>query len=136
LQYADDTLLFSSRDTSAVRNLKYVLMLFEQVSRMRIKFHKSEFIPLNVDDSKVHEISHILNFPIGSLPFKDLGVPLHFEKLKMEDLQPGVDKLIKRIADWRGKLIAYSSRLELIKSCLAIILVYLLSFIKFPKWAI
>jgi hypothetical protein len=33
-------------------------------------------------------------------------------------------------------LLAYSSRLELIRSCLASIPVYLLSFIKFPKWAI
>jgi hypothetical protein len=36
----------------------------------------------------------------------------------------------------RGRLLAYSSRLELIKSCLASVPVYLLSFIKFPKWDI
>jgi hypothetical protein len=93
-------------------------MLFEQVSGMRINFHKSECIPLNVEDSIVHEITHILNCPVGSLPFRYLGVPLHFEKLKREDLQPIIDKSIKRIAGWRGKLLAYSSRLELIKSCL------------------
>jgi hypothetical protein len=47
-----------------------------------------------------------------------------------------VDKLLKRCAGWRGKLLAYSSRLTLIKTCLASIPVYLLSFIKFPKWAV
>jgi hypothetical protein len=31
-------------------------------------------------------ISHILNCPVGGLPFKYLGVPIHFEKLKREDL--------------------------------------------------
>jgi hypothetical protein len=35
-----------------------------------------------------------------------------------------------------GKLLAYSSRLTFIKSCFASIPVYLLSFIKFPKWTI
>jgi hypothetical protein len=35
-----------------------------------------------------------------------------------------VDKLVKRIAEWRGKLLAYSSRLTLIKSCLASVHVF------------
>jgi hypothetical protein len=47
-----------------------------------------------------------------------------------------IDKLLKRVAGWKGRLLAYSSRLELIKTCLTSIPVYLLSFIKFPKWAI
>jgi hypothetical protein len=111
-------------------------MLFEQASGMRINFHKSEIIPLNLDNNLVHEISHVLNCPVGNLPLKYLGVPLHFDKLKREDLQPMIDKMIKRAAGWRGKLLAYSSRLVLIKACLASIHVYLMSFIKLPKWAI
>jgi hypothetical protein len=82
LQNADDTLLFSSCDISAIRNLKCVLMLFEQVSRMRINFHKSQIIPLNLDDNLVHEISLVLNCLVGNFPLKYLGVPLHFHKLK------------------------------------------------------
>jgi hypothetical protein len=93
-------------------------------------------IPLNLDEVIVHEISHILACPVGVLPFRYLGVPLHFEWLKREDLQPILDKLIKRCARWRGRLLACSSKLVLIKSCLVSIPVYLLSFIKFSKWAI
>jgi hypothetical protein len=136
LKYADDTLLFSSCGDREIRNLKIVLMLFEQVSGMRINFNKSECIPLNLDASQIHEVAHVLNYPIGSLPFKYLGVPTHFEKLEREDLQPIIDKLIKRVDGWRGRLLAYSSRLVLIKTCLASIPVYLLSFIKFPKWVV
>ena len=47
-----------------------------------------------------------------------------------------VDKVIKRIAGWRGKLLSYGDILTLIKSCLASIPIYLMSIIKFPKWAI
>jgi hypothetical protein len=136
LQYAVDTLLFSSCELEAIRNLKGVLMLFEQVSGMKVNFHKSEMIPLNLDDNRIHELAHVLNCPVGSLPFKYLGVPLHYKKLKREDVQPLADKLMKRMAGWRGKMLAYSSRLVLIRSCLASVPVYLLSFIKFPKWAI
>jgi hypothetical protein len=133
LQYADDILLFSSCGSSEIRNLKIVSMLFEKVSGMRINFNKSECIPINLEADQIHEIAHILYCPMGSLPFRYLGVPMHYEKLNREDLQLVLDKLIKRIAGWRGRLLAYSKRLVLIKTCLASIPVYLLSFMKFPK---
>jgi hypothetical protein len=102
---------------------------------MRINFNKSEFIPMHLEEEQVHDVLHMLNCSQGSLPFKYPGVPLHVERLKMDDIPPLVDKLIKKVAGWRGRLLAYSSRLTLIKSCLATIPVYL-SFIKFPKWTI
>jgi hypothetical protein len=50
LQYVDDTLLFSSCNLYAIRNLNCVLMLFECISGMKINFHKSEFVPMNLGD--------------------------------------------------------------------------------------
>jgi hypothetical protein len=136
LQYADDTLLFSSCDQSHIKNLNVILSLFEMVSGMRINFHKSEVIPLNLDEVSSDAIAHVLSFPVGSLPFKYLGVPLHFDRLKRADLQPLMDKLLKRIVGWRGRLLAYSSGLVLVKTCLSSVPICLLSFIKFPKCAI
>lgn len=40
------------------------------------------------------------------------------------------------MAGWRGKLLCLAARALLTRTCLASIPVYLLSFIKFPKWAI
>jgi hypothetical protein len=65
-----------------------------------------------------------------------LGVPLHSEKLKREDLEPIIDKILKRIVGWRGKLLSYAARVTLIRACLASIPIYLLYFFKFPKWAV
>jgi hypothetical protein len=73
---------------------------------------------------------------LGTFPFKYLGVPLHHEKLKKEDIQPVVDKTINRIPGWKGKLLSYSARLTFLKACLASIPIYLMSVIKFSKWAI
>jgi hypothetical protein len=86
LQYGDDTLLFSSCDKPALRNLKIVLMLFEKVSGMKINFIKGKFIPLNLERDQVHEVAHVMCCPIGTLPFKYLGIPIHFEKLKRKDM--------------------------------------------------
>jgi hypothetical protein len=33
---------------------------------------------------------------------KYLGVPLHHSKLRKEDLQPVIDKIVKRIAGWKA----------------------------------
>ena len=49
LQYADDTILFSSAETNHIVSLKHVIMWFEQISGMRVNLHKSELIPMNFD---------------------------------------------------------------------------------------
>jgi len=42
LQYADDTILFMDHDLEKARNLNLLLCAFEQVSGLKINFHKSE----------------------------------------------------------------------------------------------
>ena len=61
---------------------------------------------------------------------------MHFDKLSREDLQFLIDKILARIVGWRGKLLSYLGKIILIKTCLANIPLYLLSFLKFPKWAL
>jgi hypothetical protein len=111
-------------------------MWSEQISGMRINFHKSELVPLNLDMDEAHRFAHVISCPLGSFPIKYLGVPLHYDNISREDIQPLVDKISKTVAGWRGRLLSLAARAMLLKSCLASIPVYLLSFIKFPKWAI
>jgi hypothetical protein len=70
---------------------------------------------------------------VGAFPFKYIGVPLHYEKLKREDIQPIVDKVLNRIFGWKGKLLSYGARLILLKACLSSISIYLMSVIKSPN---
>ena len=42
LQYADDTIIFMEHDLVKARNMKLVLCLFEQLTWLKINFHKSE----------------------------------------------------------------------------------------------
>lgn len=96
LQYTDDTILFSKAEDSALRNLKCVLMWYEQISGMRINFHKSELVPLNLETDEAHRFAHVMSCPLGSFPIKYLGVPLHYDNLSREDIQPLVDKMLKK----------------------------------------
>jgi hypothetical protein len=136
MQYADDTLLFLKNDVSSAINLKWLLSCFEQMSGMRINFHKCDLIAINVDDESAQNVSQTLSCGLGKFPLKYLGVPLHYKKLRKEDLQPVVDKILKKAGGWRGRLLNHAAKLELVRSVLASIPLYLLSVIKFPKWAI
>jgi hypothetical protein len=91
---------------------------------------------MNLDELEANSLANIFGCPVGAFPIKYMWIPLHHKKLRREDLQPLVDKIIKRIVGWRGKLISYEGRLVLIETCPASILVYLMSFFKFSNWAL
>jgi hypothetical protein len=87
------------------------------MSGMRINYHKSELIPVNIENGDVvNRWAEIFGCPVGAFPVKYLGIPLHYTKLSREDLWPLVDKIIKRIAGWRGKLLSRAGRIILIKN--------------------
>jgi hypothetical protein len=136
LQYADDTLLFLDNNLEKANNLKWLLVCFEQMSGMKINYDKSDLLTIGLEEDEANCFAQIFCCKKSEFPIKYLGVPLHFTKLRKEDLQPVIDKIIKRIAGWRGRLLSYAGRLTLLKACLANIPIYLLSVIKFSRWAI
>jgi hypothetical protein len=44
-----------------------------------------------------------------------MGIPLHYDNLRREDVQPLIDKILQIIVGWRGKFLFYRARLTLIK---------------------
>ena len=136
LQYADDTLLFLENNLDKAQNFKWLLACYEKLSDMKINFDKSNVLMLGLDEERSIQYARLFCCKVDSFPFTYLGVPLHHSKLRRVDIQPVVDKVIKRIAGWKGKLLSYGGKLTLLKSCLASIPTYLMSIIKFPKWAI
>jgi hypothetical protein len=92
--------------------------------------------PINLYEEEIQEYAKVFCCKIGGFPFKYLGVPLHHDKLRREDIQLIVDTVIRRISGWVARLLSYAARLTLLKGCLASIPIYLMSVIKFPMWAI
>ncbi len=46
LQYADDTIIFLDHDLEHAKNMKAIMCVFEQLSGLKINFHKSGFFAL------------------------------------------------------------------------------------------
>lgn len=64
------------------------------------------------------ELAKSTDFPIGSLPFKYLGVPLSSKRLSGHDCDQLVDRMTSRIHSWQAKHLSYSARLQLVNSVL------------------
>jgi retron-type reverse transcriptase len=77
LQYADDTVIFMSHDVQKAVNMKFLLSTFEQVSGLKINFHKSEIFCFG--KTKDHEEFYLQLFGcvIGKYPFRYLGLPMN-----------------------------------------------------------
>jgi hypothetical protein len=108
------------------------MVCFEKLSRMKINFYNSDMTPINMEESEAQQFAKVFYCKVGSFPFNYLGIPLHYDKLKREDLQPVVSKVMNRIPRWRARLMSYSVRVTLLKACSA----NLMPVIKFTKWAL
>jgi hypothetical protein len=57
---------------------------------------------------EVTPVSYIYEYNIGWFPLKSMGIPLHYEKIRKEDIPPIIDKILKRISGWKRKLLPYA----------------------------
>jgi hypothetical protein len=114
LQYADDTILFMEHDLMKAVNMKLILSFFEQLSNLKINFHKSEIFCFGKAKGEEDNYRNIFGCEVGSLPFKYLGIPIHYRKLLNKELKPVEDRFVRKLASWLGKLLSYGDRLVLI----------------------
>jgi len=132
LQFAEDTLIIGYKSWLNVRSMQAVLLLFEQVSGLKVNFHKSMITGVNVSDSWLYEAAMVLNCRVGSLPFVYLGLPIGGDSRKLDFWRPILNNITSRLSNWNCKFLSFGGRLILLKSVLSSLPVYFLSFFKAP----
>ncbi|PNX54493.1 cysteine-rich receptor-like protein kinase, partial [Trifolium pratense] len=60
IQFADDTSLIRVKSWANVRALQAVLVLCESMSGLKVNFHKSMLVGVNIPDSWLHEVASAL----------------------------------------------------------------------------
>ncbi|MCH80227.1 cysteine-rich receptor-like protein kinase [Trifolium medium] len=133
LQFADDTLVIGKRSWANIFTVKAILQLFEIISGLKVNFHKSELIGINVDDSWLKDAASVLNCKVGSLPFYYLGLPIGADPRKIRTWEPVINSLRKRLLSWKNRALSMGGRLVLLKSVLTALPIYFLSFFKAPS---
>jgi len=75
LQYADDTIIFMEHNFEEAKNMKLLLTMFEQLSGLKINFHKSELFCFGEAKGVQQEYMNISGCNVGEAPFTYLEIP-------------------------------------------------------------
>ena len=75
LFYADHTILFFEYFVSNTGSLKWLLSCFELLSGMKINFHNSGLLTINLNGQDANLSAQIFCCKIGSFHLKYLGAP-------------------------------------------------------------
>ena len=70
---------------------------------------------------------------VGVFPFRYLGIPIHFRKLRNCDWKGVEDRVEKKLSSWKGKNMSVGGRLVLINSVLSSLPMFMLLFFRFLK---
>ena len=132
LQFADDTLIIGEKRWLNVRSIRAVLLLLEEVSGLKVNFHKSMLTGVNIPDSWLSAAASVMNCQRGLIPFVYLGLPIGGDFRKFSFWKHVVDRIETRLSSWSNKFLSFGGCLVLLKSVLSSLSVYFLSFFKAP----
>jgi hypothetical protein len=133
LQYADDTILFMDHNLEQAKNMKLLLSAFEQLSGLKINFHKSEIFCFGEAKDYESQYEQLFGCKRGSYTFRYLGIPMHFRKLNNKDWEMIEECIEKKLSSWKGKYLSVGGRLVLINSVISSLPMFMLSFFEIPK---
>jgi len=76
VQYAHDTILVMHACPVQATRMKSILEDYAASVGLKINFHKSTLIPINLDQQRALHLAHIFGCSVGSMPFTYLGLPM------------------------------------------------------------
>ena len=133
LQFADDTLILGEKSWANVRAMRAVLHLFAAMSRLKVNFHKSELVGVNINQSWLLETTMVLNCKVIGLPIMYLGLPVGGDPRRLNFWEPVVSRIKSRLSGWKSIHLSFGGFLVLLTFVLTSLLVYALSFFKAPS---
>lgn len=129
--FADDTLIMCDVDVDQIHNLDHILLCFEAISGLKVNLQKSELVVVG-EVPYIEGLANILGCNISSLQLCYLSLPLgaHFKSKAIWDWV--IEKMEKRLANWKKIYLSKGGCLTLIKSTLSSIPTYFLSLFPLP----
>jgi hypothetical protein len=98
VQYADDTIIVMQGDEQQLLTLKDILQNISISSGLKVNYHKSYLVPINVDAQKAELLAATFGCIVGSFPFTYLGLPLGHTKPLVRDYAPLFCRVERRLA--------------------------------------
>lgn len=132
IQYVDDTLIFLEPSDCCIVNLKRILCCFQTYAGLKINFHKSSLIGINIPEALINKYSNMLGCTQSFLPLSYLGLPFHYRKTTYNDWTVIIDKITSKLESWKSKYLSIRGRLTLLNSVLSAVPTYYLLVLHLP----
>jgi len=89
--------LIGGKSWANVRALRAVLLLFELVSGLKVNFHKSMLVGVNISNFWLSEATYVLSCKVGKVPFVYLGLPIGGNPRRLLFWEPIVNRIKTRL---------------------------------------
>ena len=114
--FADDLMVFCKGNKRSFLNLMALFRLYGDIFGQHLSPNKCCFYHGPITRARSQLLSSWLGFNAGSIPFTYLGVPIFLGKPRKSHLQPIAVKIINKLATWKGLLLSYMGRVQLVQS--------------------
>jgi hypothetical protein len=85
-------------DLEKARNLKLILTAFEQLSVLKINFHKSELFYFGEARDVASHYADLFGCGQGQFPIRYLGILIHYRRLTIAEWKSLEERLQKRLS--------------------------------------
>ncbi|RVW35207.1 putative ribonuclease H protein [Vitis vinifera] len=132
LQFADDTIFFSSSREEDMMTLKNVLLVFGHISGLKVNLDKSNIYGINLEQNHLSRLAEMLDCKASGWPILYLGLPLGGNPKTSGFWDPVIERISRRLDGWQKAYLSFGGRITLIQSCLTHMPCYFLSLFKIP----
>ena len=109
--------------------MKLLLCVFEQMSGLKINFHKSEIFCYGKANEFEDEYIELFGCNAGQYPFRYLGILMHHRQLLNNDWRKVEEHFEKKLICWKAKHLSYGVSLVLLNSVLSSLLMFMMFFL-------
>ncbi|OMO92659.1 reverse transcriptase [Corchorus olitorius] len=125
LFFADDLMLFNVAEHAQVEVVRDTLTEFSNASGLHVNLEKSKlWMSPNVPIDKARSLSRSCGIPLASELGTYLGVPIIHGRVSKVTYKHVIDKVLRRLDNWKGKVLNYAGRKTLIQSTLNSLPIY------------
>lgn len=111
--------------------LKEILLKFTMSSGLKVNFHKSCLVPINIDHEKANSLASTFGCTVGSFPFTYLGLPMGLTKPQVKDYAPLICRIERRMPA-SSQFLSQASRLQLVNLVISSLPTYYMCSLKLP----
>jgi hypothetical protein len=120
-------------DLEQAKNMKLLLCVFEQLSGLKINFHKSELFCYGEDKHYEQIYTELFGCGIGSYHFRYLGIPMHHNKLRNMDWDVIEERFKRKLKYLESQTFIIWGHLIFLNSILSSLPMFMMSFFEIPK---